>query len=128
MKTKFILALGLLGSWLLPGQAIAYDAAKGKQIFARCASCHSDQADVSRIGPSLFGVVGRVPGTLASFKNFSPAMKTFGEGKVWDEVELDGYFANPKTFIPGNRMAFIGVPKADERADLIAYLKTLKGD
>ena len=128
MKFPLRLAIGLAAAVMLAGEAWAGDAVKGKQIFGRCAACHSDQPDVARVGPSLFGVLGRVPGTLASFKTYSPAMKAFGEsGNAWDETTLGGYLANPRTFVPGNRMAFAGVPKPDERADLIAYLKTLKG-
>ncbi|HXV74583.1 MAG TPA: cytochrome c family protein [Sphingomonadales bacterium] len=129
MMRMVLLMFSLVLGALVSGEARAGDAVKGKQIFGRCTTCHSEQADVSRLGPSLFGIIGRVPGTLASFKNFSPAMKAFGEsGKVWDEKTLDGYIANPRTYMPGNRMAFAGVPKPEDRADLITYLTTLKND
>jgi cytochrome c len=72
-------------------------------------------------GPSLFGVWERKAGTLPSFHRYSPALKA--SGVVWDEKTLDPWLASPARFIPGNHMAFQGVPNAHQRADLIAYLK-----
>lgn len=120
----------LLASFLLPGETLAGDAEAGKTVYRGCAACHSTDQDVNKIGPSLYGVVGRTTGSLESFaKRYSPAMKAFGEGGgVWDDATLDAYLASPRTFIPKNRMAFPGVKDATKREDLIAYLNSLVGE
>lgn len=114
-------ALGLAAA--VPAQA-APDAVKGKQIYGQCAACHkADATGKSTIGPNLFKVVGRTSGTLPGF-NFSPAMKA--AKRVWNDKGLDTYLAAPLTSIPGNKMPFAGVKAPADRANLIAYLKTLK--
>lgn len=105
----------------------AGDAAKGEKFAARCKACHSfEKGGPNQVGPNLFGVVGRPIATAADF-NYSEAMKTFSEAgaKVWDEAALDTYLADPRGVVPGTKMAFPGVKKDDDRANLIAYLKTL---
>lgn len=121
----FVVALALIGT---PSQGGAQEAVvAGKQVFARCAACHSDQPNMTKVGPSLYGVVGRTPGTLVSYKNYSAAMKAFGaSGKVWDAQTLEGYLTNPRTYVPGNRMAFGGLANAADRKSVIAYLQSLK--
>jgi cytochrome c len=100
------------------------DATKGQAIFKRtCAVCHTVEAGKNKIGPSLFGVVGRKSGSLEGF-NYSPAMK--GSNLTWTADQLDAYIADPKKVVPGNRMAFAGLKKDEERKDVIAYLSTLK--
>lgn len=117
--------LGLLAmAWAmaLPAQA-AGDPAKGEKIFTRCKACHTAQQGQNRVGPSLFGVVGRTSGSAPGF-NYSPAMKN---AKVtWTPENLDKYLTDPKAFVPGNKMAFPGVKDTQERQDVIAYLGTLK--
>jgi cytochrome c2 len=74
----------------------------------------------NRVGPNLHGVVGRKAGAVDGFSYSKPVK----EGDVtWTEENLDKYLADPKGFIPGNKMAFPGVKKDDERQDIIAYLK-----
>ena len=108
------------------GQAVAQDAAQGETVFRKCLACHSTEAGVKKIGPSMFGVYGRTAGTLEGFR-FSPAMVTYGqEGNVWNDANLDAYLLSPRTAIPGNRMGFPGLRNEQERLDVIAYLKTLK--
>lgn len=101
--------------------AQAGDAAKGRAFFSTCAGCH-DLTSTSKIGPPLKGVVGRKAGTVAG-ANYSPAMKK--AGIVWTAQTLDTYLAGPAAMVPGSRMA-IRITDAQKRADLIAYLKTLK--
>ena len=101
-------------------QDAAGDAAKGKQVFAKCQACHSVEAGTNKLGPSLHGVVGRVSGTLEGFK-YSDAMKA--ANLTWDEATLDKYLANPKTLVPGTKMVFPGLPKEEDRLAVIAYLK-----
>lgn len=112
----------LLALPLLAGNSLAQDAAAGKAVFAQCTACHS--ADGSNgAGPSLKGVVGRTAGTFEGFR-FSRAMK--GAGYAWDAKSLDAYLTDPQKALPGNVMPFSGVVDAKQRADLIAYLATLK--
>ena len=100
------------------------DPAKGKQIFNKCMVCHSIQAGVNKIGPSLHGVVGRKAGTLAGYE-YTDAMKN--SGFTWDEATLDKYLTNPRKVVPGTRMVFVGLPKEQDRLDVIAYLKQAGG-
>lgn len=101
----------------------AGDAAAGKIVAERCAACHAFDAGKNKVGPSLFGVVGRKAGTLANF-SYSTAMKR--SGVVWTAGTLDAYLDGPKTLVLGNHMGYRGVTKAQDRAKLIAYLETLK--
>jgi cytochrome c len=101
--------------------AQAQDANAGKQVFAQCVACHSTDGS-NGLGPSLKGIVGRKAGTFAGFR-YSRAMKN--AAVVWDEKTIDAYLANPQAVIPGNVMPFSGLPDAKQRADLVAYLKTL---
>ena len=98
------------------------DATKGKAAFATCAMCHSDIAGKNGIGPSLFGVVGRNAGTAPGFK-YSAAMTKAGP---WTPAKLDAFIAAPKTAVPGTSMPFGGLRDAAKRADIVAYLATLK--
>lgn len=103
------------------GVAEAGDPARGEQDFRACAACHSLVPNHNMTGPSLAGVVGRKAGTLASFQRYSPALKS--SDVVWSEQTLDAWLTKPSSFIPGSRMLFEGIDKAQIRADLIAYLK-----
>lgn len=107
---------------LLGASARAQDVAAGKTAFAQCSACHSVDGS-NGAGPSLKGVVGRKAGTLAGFR-FSRAMKR--AGFVWDAAKLSSYLADPQKTVPGNLMPFSGVPDDKQRADLVAYLQTLK--
>ena len=104
--------------------AKAADAKAGQEIFSRCAACHTVQkGGANGLGPNLFGVVGRKAGSRPDF-SYSAAMKN--AGFTWTPQKLDAYIAHPAEVVPGNRMAFAGIPDAKQRADLIAYLGTLK--
>lgn len=105
-----------------PAAALAQagDAVKGKLVFARCALCHDVKPGPKKMGPALNGLFGRTSGTIAGF-TYSPAMQ---KAKIrWDAKTLDAFLAKPSAVVPGNRMAFAGVPQAADRANLIAYLK-----
>ncbi|WP_342240486.1 c-type cytochrome [Inquilinus sp. OTU3971] len=101
-------------------QDAAGDAAKGKQVFAKCQACHSLDAGTNKLGPSLHGVVGRASGAIDGFR-YSDAMKN--AHLTWDDATLDKYLANPKTLVPGTKMVFPGLPKEEDRLAVIAYLK-----
>jgi cytochrome c len=99
------------------------DPVKGKQIFARCAICHSTVAGQARIGPSLAGVVGRVSGSVPGY-TYSPAMK--GAKLTWTAAQLDSYLIKPSAKVPGTKMIFPGLSDPGDRANVIAYLTSLK--
>jgi len=99
------------------------DAAAGKTVFAKCAICHSTQPTKTVLGPSLFGVVGRHSASVEGYP-YSDAMKKVD--KTWDEATLDAYLTDPKAMVPGTKMAFPGLPKPEDRANVIAYLETFK--
>jgi cytochrome c len=107
----------------LTSTAQAADADAGKKVFSKCAVCHTAVAGKNGLGPSLFGVVGRQSGSVPGY-SYSEAMKS--AGKTWDEATLDAYLADPKAAVPGNKMSFAGLPNAEDRANVIAYLATLK--
>jgi cytochrome c len=100
------------------------DAAKGADVFKKCAPCHSADSKTNKIGPSLQGVVGRKAGSVEGF-NYSDALKN--SGITWDEASLEKWLENPKAMVPGNKMAFPGLPKKDDRDNVIAYLKQHSG-
>jgi cytochrome c len=98
----------------------AGDVENGKKVYKKCAACHSLEEGKKKVGPSLYGVFGRTSGQLEGFK-FSKAM--VAAEIVWDETTIDAYIADPKGYIPKNRMAFAGLKKEQDRADVIAYIK-----
>ena len=100
------------------------DVAKGEAAAKKCVSCHSFTPDKKNgTGPALHGSAGRDKGSVAGFK-YSGGMT--GKGGKWDDEALDAFLTNPKAYVAGTSMSFAGVPRADERANLIAYMKTLK--
>jgi cytochrome c2 len=104
--------------------AAAADPVAGKAVFQSvCSICHSAQGGQNKIGPSLFGVVGRKTGSEPGY-NYSPANKD--ANLTWDEATLDKYLEAPRTVMPGTKMTYAGLKDAGKRADLIAYLATLK--
>ncbi|MHA1544568.1 MAG: c-type cytochrome [Alphaproteobacteria bacterium] len=106
----------------------ADDIGAGQNAYNRCKSCHTVEEGKNRVGPSLFEIMGRTPGTVEGFR-YSPAMKAFGSsGVVWDEATLNAFLEAPRTLIPKNRMGFPGLKSAEARANLIAYLKSVSGD
>ncbi len=96
------------------------NATSGKKVFAQCMACHSQKAGQNKVGPSLYNIVGRKAGQVPGFA-YSAANKN--SGLVWTEKQLFTYLKNPRGTVPGTKMAFAGVPDAQKRADVIAYLK-----
>ena len=117
-----ILALSILAG-RAAGPAVAADVEAGKTAFKKCALCHTTEAGKNKIGPSLFGIVGRKSATLEDF-NYSEGMKKLDH--TWDEETLDTYLADPRATVPGTKMIFPGIKDKAERDDVIAYLETLK--
>jgi cytochrome c len=97
------------------------NAAAGKLVFAQCRTCHVTDAGVNKTGPSLNGIIGRTAGSVAGF-NYSPANK--GSGIVFTKEKLFQYLEKPQRVIPKTKMIFAGLPDAQKRADVIAYLET----
>jgi cytochrome c len=99
------------------------DAAHGAIVFKQCLVCHTNEEGKNKIGPSLWGVVGRHSASIANFQ-YSTAMKN--ADKTWDDATLNTYLTKPQAMVPGTKMTFPGLPKEQDRADVIAYLNTLK--
>jgi cytochrome c len=98
------------------------DVANGKTISVKCEQCHdTSAAKTNKIGPALYGVVGRARATVAGF-DYSSAMK--GKGGSWTFDELFKFTKSPQSFIPGTKMSFAGLSRAKDRIDLIAFLRT----
>lgn len=97
------------------------DAVAGRTVFKKCMACHAMEP-VNKVGPSLGGVVGRPVATVPAF-GYSKALVAFGAGKVWDEALLASYLAAPRATVKGTSMAFAGLKKPEDVADLIAFLK-----
>lgn len=113
-----ILAAGPLGAAWADG-----DPGRGEDLFRQCMACHSLNEGENRVGPSLYGMFGREAGTVERY-NYTPAMRD--SGVVWTAETLDQHLADPRGFIPDNRMGMTfprGVPDPQDRADLIAYLE-----
>lgn len=115
---------------LTPALALAEggDPAKGEKIFRKCKACHAvGPGAKAKVGPELNGVVGR-PIASTDF-NYSKALQALAaDGAVWTEDKLDAFLTNPRGYAKGTRMSFAGLRKAEDRADVIAYLSTLGKD
>lgn len=95
----------------------------GEDVFTdNCAVCHSPDAGTNKLGPSLFGVVGRKAGSVADY-TYTPAAKS--SGLTWDAANLDKYITDPQAVVPGTKMLFPGIKDAGDRKALIGYLATL---
>lgn len=99
----------------------AADAADGRRMYILCQSCHSiNEGGINKIGPNLYGIVGQPAGEVEGFV-FSASL--LQSGLVWDAETLDAWLANPSRLVPGTTMVFGGIPGAQQRAALIAYLQ-----
>ena len=95
---------------------------EGRDSAKKCQACHTfSKGEPNRVGPNLYGVVGRDRAAVAGF-NYSAAMKA--KGGKWTIEELNAFLANPKAAVPGTSMSFAGLPRGSERADMIAYLNS----
>jgi len=104
----------------MPALAEPATITSGEKAWVQCRACHTiEKGAANKIGPNLFGVVGRSAGRLEGF-NYSPALK--GSGLVWDRATLDRWVTRPNAVLKGHRMVFIGIPDAERRTALIDYL------
>ncbi|WP_395685519.1 c-type cytochrome [Aestuariivirga sp.] len=100
------------------------DATKGQAVFKACAACHDpSKGGANKVGPNLWGIVGRNHGIHEGF-SYSEAMAALKD-KPWDYEALNAFLISPKTAIPGTKMAYGGLKKETDRANLLAYLATL---
>ncbi|GLK84343.1 c-type cytochrome [Ancylobacter defluvii] len=99
------------------------DATKGANVFKKCMACHAvGEGAKNKVGPELNGIVGRKMGAVEGF-NYSDTLKEHGaKGDTWTAEQLSTYLANPRQAMPGVKMVFAGLPKEDDRNDLIAFL------
>ncbi|GGD26855.1 c-type cytochrome [Aureimonas glaciei] len=103
----------------------AGDPVAGKKVFNKCMACHAvGPGAKNKVGPELNGIVGEAIASVEGY-NFSPALKEYAASHpVWTEEELTAWLANPKAVVPKTKMAFPGLKKPEELANVIAYLKT----
>lgn len=113
-----IITLPMMSSQVLADDG---DPVHGQQLYeSRCGACHSPDAD--RVGPHHRGIIGRPAGSVAGY-SYSAALKA--AGFVWTEQQLDKWLTDPQALVPGQKMNF-RVSNPNDRADIIAYLKSLK--
>lgn len=102
------------------------DADDGQKVARKCAACHTfDEGGANRVGPNLWGVVNKDVGSHEGY-SYSSAMADLGG--EWTYEKLDAFLADPKGYVSGTKMSFAGIKDPEDRADLIAYLRSLSGD
>jgi cytochrome c len=105
------------------GLLAAADPAKGAEVFKKCSACHSvAKGEPAKVGPNLWNIVGAKHGHMEGFA-YSDAIKALSD-KEWTYEELNAFLASPKTHIPGTKMTFPGLKKVEDRAAIIAYLRS----
>ena len=101
------------------------DVEAGMKVFKKCKACHNVDKEKNKVGPHLIGIVDRAAAAIDGYK-YSKAMKAKGEeGLMWTVENLDAYLTKPKDFIPKTKMAFPGLKKPEDRANVIAYMKSV---
>ena len=103
---------------------VSADVSAGKKVFAKCKACHTTQkGKKSGIGPNLWKVVNRMPGSVTQFK-YSKAFQGIAD-KPWSYENLNAFLAKPKSYVKGTKMSFVGLKKVKDRANVIAFLRSL---
>lgn len=97
------------------------DPVAGERVFAQCRTCHSVVAGENKVGPSLAGIIGRESGTIPGFR-YSQA--NLDSNVTWTPEVMFEYLENPREFMPGTYMSFVGLRQPQQRADVIAYLQS----
>lgn len=126
MRISILVALGVLGALCMPAAADG-DAEKGEQVFKRCVACHMVGENAkNRVGPSLNGVIDQEIASVDGFQYSKAFITKKEEGFVWTRDTLDEYLKQPTKMIKGTKMAFAGLPKEEDRENVIAYLATFE--
>lgn len=124
-KLSAVLSAGMLVLALSGTAWAAGDPANGQKLFKKCSACHSLKEGKKLVGPSLYRIYGATPGQVAKFR-YSKGMVAYGQtGVVWDEETLDAWLTKPKDVVKRTKMTFPGFKNAQDRADMIAYLRSL---
>ena len=101
------------------------DVERGQSMYFQCRSCHGlNEGGPAKVGPNLYGIFGSKAGSVAGF-SYSDALAN--ADVIWTPQTMDGWLAQPREFLPGNRMIFVGIKDANDRASLIAYLQQETG-
>ncbi len=104
------------------------DPAEGQNVAKKCVACHNfGEGEANKVGPHLYDVINRPIASISDF-GYSGALKTYGEGKVWSFAEMNGFLYKPKDHVPGTSMGFNGIKNDTERAEILAYLRTLSAN
>ena len=128
MKNSIALLAAVAATVAMSGNALAEgNAAAGKAVFDRtCTNCHATQIGVNKIGPSLWDVIGRPIASVPDY-TYSEKLRTMRvDWKAWSPQKLDEYLTNPREVLHGVKMYFKGLPEKKDRADVIAYLESIK--
>lgn len=124
MRFGTLVTASVFGALLTVGYSApvlaAGDAAAGKKVYRKCQACHVVDKEQNRVGPHLVGIFGRTAGAVEGFR-YSKAMSE--SGIVWNEETIAAYLRDPKGYIKGNRMAFAGLKKDEDVANVIAFMK-----
>ncbi len=103
------------------------DAARGERAVSACTACHTfTNGGPNRVGPNLWNTVDQTKGHADGFGYSAALRERKGKGEKWDVASLDAFLKNPRGYLSGTSMSFAGISRADQRADIIAYLKTLR--
>jgi cytochrome c len=126
MKKHSLWAVAAIAIAMLSQPSMAAgDPKKGKDVFAEeCGDCHSATPGKNKKGPGLFGVMGRKAASVSDFSGYSDAMKH--SEITWSADKVDPYIAQPRKIVPGGKMKYDGLDDTAARADVIAYLSSLK--
>jgi cytochrome c len=124
---KHLMGVALVAAVVMgAGAAQAGDAAAGKDVFKICMACHTAEQGKNKVGPSLFGVVGRPAASIEGFKYSAPMKEKGAAGHVWTADNLKAYITAPKQIVPGGTMAFAGLKDPQKVENLVAFLSEQK--
>ena len=124
MKLRIAL-VAVFAATVSSGAYAGGDIKAGKKVFKKCKICHNVDKEKNKVGPHLVGIIDRPAASVESYKKYSKAMKAKGaEGLVWTGENLETYLTKPKAFVPKGKMVFPGLKKPEDRANVIAYIKS----